>query len=294
MTATDTSIPSSAAALLTQWIQRATNADEFDWFSGALERVNDGDRALYTGISLVTRKLGKSDLALSDDDLKQADSLRPGWNPALWSVDQAARVSLLLASYAATADAAQFSTRLAQLCDTADVGELVAFYQGLPLYPDQPAHKARAAEGIRTNMRSVFEAVTHRNPYPSEQLDEGPWNQMVLKALFVGSTLHPVVGLDSRSNADLTRMLCDYAEERGSASKIVSPELWRCVALAADDRARACLRRAMEGDDETGANGAALAIMQSDAEATRSLLDAYPTLKQNVSDNRISWAQLAG
>ncbi len=38
------------------------------------------------------------------------------------------------------------------------------------LYPDQPRYVLRAAEGVRTNMKAVFEAVAHRNPYPSEQL----------------------------------------------------------------------------------------------------------------------------
>ena len=67
--------------------------------------------------------------------------------------------------------------------------ELVAFYRGLPLYPDQPRYALRAAEGMRTNMKGVFEAVAHRNPYPGEQFPEPAWNQMVLKALFVGSPL---------------------------------------------------------------------------------------------------------
>ena len=78
-------------------------------------------------------------------------------------------------------------------------------------------------------MRVVFEAVAHRNPYPAEHFAEPAWNQLVLKALFVGSPLDPIVGLDARRNPTLARMLCDYAHERWAASRPVSPELWRCV-----------------------------------------------------------------
>ena len=57
------------------------------------------------------------------------------------------RVYLLCAS---TTDGAQMSHRLDRLCSAADVEELVAFYRGLPLYPDQPRYALRAAEGVRS------------------------------------------------------------------------------------------------------------------------------------------------
>ena len=45
---------------------------------------------------------------------------------------------------------------------------------------------------------------------------------MVLKALFVESTLHPIQGLDARANEALAHMLCDYAHERWAAGRPVS------------------------------------------------------------------------
>ena len=130
-----------------------------------------------------------------------------------------------------------FAQRFTQLCRTADVAEAIAFYRGLPLYPDPERLEAQAAEGTRTNMRAVFEAVAHRSPYPKEQFAENRWNHMVLKALFVGSALHPIQGLEERANPTLARMLCDYAHERWAAGRPVSPELWRCVGPHADAEA---------------------------------------------------------
>jgi hypothetical protein len=56
-------------------------------------------------------------------------------------------------------------------------------------------------------MKPVFEAVAHRNPYPQETFAEDAWNQMVVKAFFIGSTLWSIQGLDERANPRLARML---------------------------------------------------------------------------------------
>lgn len=65
---------------------------------------------------------------------------------------------------------------------------------GLPLYPEPADIEPWVGEGLRTNMRSVFEAIAHENPYPMHYLDTHRWNHMVLKALFVGSRLAPIEG----------------------------------------------------------------------------------------------------
>ena len=241
------------AALLHGWLEHRLAPDAAAWLRDAALRLEGGgsDRDLYRDISLVSRRCGKAPLALSAAELAAADAARAGWNPSSWTVDQAARIALLLAT---GDDGARFAARLDALCATADVDELVAFYRGLPLYPDAPRHRARAAEGVRSNMKVVFEAVAHHNPYPAEQLPEEAWNQMVLKTLFVGSALHPVQGLDARANPALARMLSDYAHERWAAKRSISPELWRCVGPFANEHEGrtllADLRRVLAQGDE--------------------------------------------
>jgi hypothetical protein len=276
------------AELLYNWLHRQLPAATVQWIDTqrALLAGNPGDRELYLAISLASRKLGKEDVKLDGADLEQARRARSQWDPSGWSVDQAGRILLLLSAKAAPP---QFRAWLDQLCQTADVGELVAFYRGLPLYPDQPQYRLRAAEGVRSNMKAVFEAVAHRNPYPMEQLAEGAWNQLVLKALFVGSTLHPIQGLDARSNPTLMRMLCDYAHERWAAKRPVSPELWRCVGRHADAAALADLERVLNSGTPPERQAAALALADAPAQAAKELLKRHTDLASSIASGKITW-----
>ena len=83
----------------------------------------------------------------------------------------------------------------------------MALYRGLPLYPEPETFEWQVGEGLRTSMRAVFEAIAHRSPYPKENFSEDRWNHMVLKALFIGSTLAPIQGLDERANPVLAEIL---------------------------------------------------------------------------------------
>ena len=276
------------ADLLHTWLRRQLPHATTQWMDAqrALLADKPGDRELYLAISLVTRKLGKDDLALDAADFEQARSARSNWDPTGWSVDQAGRICLLLS---ANASPQQFLTWLDQLCQTADVGELIAFYRGLPLYPEQSQYRLRAAEGVRSNMKAVFESVAHRNPYALEQLSEGAWNQMVLKALFVGSALHPIQGLDARSNPTLMRMLCDYAHERWAAKRPVSPELWRCVGPHTDAAALADLEHVIDSGTPPERQAAALALASATMPAAKTLLKRHSDLADAVASGKINW-----
>jgi hypothetical protein len=277
---------------LRTWLERQLPAAARVWLDEQLDQLTGEvrDRDLYVALGLVPRKLGKADLDLSDADLADAARARPGWDPRGWSVDQAARILILLE---AGGTGETFAQRLTQLCRTADVAEAIAFYRGLPLYPDPERLEAQAAEGTRTNMRAVFEAVAHRSPYPREQFAENRWNHMVLKALFVGSALHPIQGLDERANATLARMLCDYAHERWAAGRPVSLELWRCVGPHADAEALADLQRVLATGSAIERKAAALALAACPDPKAKELLAAAPDLVALLERGELSWARLA-
>ncbi len=179
------------------------------------------------------------------------------------------------------------------LCRTADVGEAVALYRGLPLYPEPERLEWQAGEGLRTSMRAVFEAIAHRNPYPKENFSEDRWNHMVLKALFIGSTLHPIQGLDERANPTLARILRDYAHERWAAGRPVTPELWRCMGPFAEGEMVEDLERLAGSEDAQDRRAAALALAASpDGRASR-VLERLPVEAMMVKTGGLSWDSIS-
>ncbi len=125
-----------SAELLHRWLNRQLADNAARWLQDKLAELREypSDKTLFLAIGLAPRKVGKDDLLIREEDLAAAERCRTGWRPVAWSVDQAARLLLLLR---AGDDEEQFARRLEQLFATADVGELVTFYRGLPFYPGQ-------------------------------------------------------------------------------------------------------------------------------------------------------------
>lgn len=287
-------MPDRPQDLLWKWLERQLPDQDGEWLKDQLARLEaePSDRTLHIALGMVPRRLGKGDLALQAEDLEAAEAARPGWDPRGWSVDQAARI-LLLCSLAGRKD--DFTALFAGLCQTADAAEAITLYSGLPLFPDPQNLEAQAAEGLRTNMRAIFEAVAHNSPFPRERFDENRWNHMVLKALFIGSTLWPIQGLDERANPELARILRDYAHERWAAGRPVTPELWRCVGPFADTpEALADLKRVAESPVDIDKQAAALALAASPSQEAAELLKAMDAgLRDAIASGSLTWNSLS-
>jgi hypothetical protein len=273
-------------AELLQRLVLAQAGTEAHWISDSVRRLaaESPERDLHVFLGLVPRRLGKADLAVTERDRAEAQACRDGWRLDGWSLDGAARVLGLLVYVRRR----PFAELFKDLRRTADAGELIALYRGLPLYPDPESLHFEAGEGLRTNTRPVFEAIAHHNPFPRDHFDLHRWNHMVLKALFIGSQLAPIEGLDERANPELARILHEYAHERWAAGRSVSPELWRCVGrFAEDDADIADITFALTlGGDQTRA--AALALADSPSHAARTLLAARPEA-QEIASSRLNW-----
>ncbi len=110
---------------------------------------------------------------------------------------------------------------LERLYQTADVSEQKLIIRVLPLLEFQEHFVRIATEAARTNIVPVFSALALGNPFPQEHFNENQWNQMVLKAIFVGCEVRKIVGLRERHNSSLSETIFQYISERHSAQRSV-------------------------------------------------------------------------
>ncbi|MEO1761136.1 MAG: EboA family metabolite traffic protein [Cyanobacteria bacterium J06629_18] len=291
----------TAEDLLYRWVSRRVDIEAINWLDKKRQQISKSETpfVFFTAFSAVPRYTNKNEIQPTLEELESASNICNNWFPAHWTIDQAARTLLLLSL--PTGDVDKYFQILDQVFAAADVRELIALYQALPLLPVAEKMHNRAAEGIRSNMTAVFNAVALNNPYPAKYLDNLAWNQMVLKALFVGSPLYLIQGLDKRANPDLARMLVDYAHERWSAGRNVSPELWRCVGKFANSEMLADLERVLtESHIETDSNGkgqqkllersaAALACADCPLPEAQEILARYPELQNDIQAGMLTW-----
>jgi hypothetical protein len=86
-------------------------------------------------------------------------------------------------------------------------------------------------DALRTNDTRLLAAAV--GPYAARHLDAHAWRHAVLKCLFTDVPVGEVSGLEhrARGDAELARMLGDYAAERTAADRPVPRDLHRVLAL---------------------------------------------------------------
>jgi hypothetical protein len=277
--------------LIFDWLSNQLDNEQLAWLTQKQSELLKGttQRSFFIAFSLVPRRLGKANSVLTDENLKAATEICPGWHPQYWRVDQLARTLFVLSLIQGNPET--YQNILDQLFSAADIDELVALYQALPLFPSPEKYQDRAAEGIRTNMSVVFNAVALHNPYPANYLSELAWNQMVLKAIFIDSPLHKIIGLDARTNPNLSQMLLDYAHERWAANRSVTPELWRAMGAFTTDSMTEDLTKVLDHPDPMQQEAGALACMISHSEKIQSLLASRPEILTKKPQTWETWTQ---
>ena len=280
--------------LIEDWVFRELDSDGKSWLSSQLNKIStnqycQNDFDIIFG--LIPRKLGKFDLKLSKIDLKNASEIKKGWVPYHWSIDIACRVLLLSKINENTNPI--FIDKYKDLHKYADGRELLALYSGLCLYNYHTDLLNISSNGLRTNIKSEFEAIAHNNSFPFDHFSFNTWNNMVLKALFIGARLNPIYGLDQRANLELANILQDYAHERWAANRDVSPELWRCVGPFINDLFFKDFKKVIDNGSEIEKKAIALSIYNSPNSSSKSnLLKELTVYVEDIKNNKLNWNEI--
>ncbi|WP_093798005.1 EboA domain-containing protein [Streptomyces sp. Wb2n-11] len=148
--------------------------------------------------------------------------------PGAQDLADAARVLLLHAVRADHATATRLYTH-------GTAAERRAVLLALPHLSDVPAGSALplVEDALRTNDTRLVAAAV--GGYAAAHLDQHAWRHAVLKCLFTGVPVGAVADLAGRAagDAELARMLRDYAAERTAAGRPVPEGLDRVLALTA-------------------------------------------------------------
>ena len=258
-------------------------ADARAWLTDALMTTGSARERAFV---LAPRRVGTAPLQWQACDQDQAAAVLPGLRLHALRCDQVARMLVL----ACLPEDAQADCVL-RLWAGAENEEAVAIVRALPLIADADAVEPVARQALRSNVVPLFAAAAQHNPFPDGHFTTLAWNQMVLKALFVGCELWRIQGLDRRRNAELVAMVVDYAQERWAAGRAVPAELWRC-ALAQGELPLAALERGLASDDAHEADHAALALAEADDPAAQDLLAARdPARAAAIAAGTLAWRQ---
>lgn len=252
-----------SASFLNEMIGRRLDGDAREWLRGAVREVANGvsPERFANLIAMASRFARRNGLAPDAAELHRADQLVPGWNPERWNLLETLRVAVILARPDPTE--ASFEEAFEEVFRYADEGESCALYRSLPLLPGPERFLWRAGEGCRSNMVSMFQAVACDSPYPAQQFDDGAWQQLVIKAVFIGAPLWRVVGLDGRLSPDLARMALDLADERRSAGRDVPADLWLCLGEHGGERGLASLEQEVATGGSSGRRAAVLGLARA-------------------------------
>jgi len=188
-----------------------------------------------------------------------------------------------------SAKQAVFTPQVSKIIQIADAQELETFLKYLSFLPQPETFKMVAVDALRTNIASVFDALALYNPYPAQYFEDKQWNQMFLKAAFMQRPLQHIVAVDERANADLARIISDYAHERWAAGRDIDPYFWRPVTGFINETLLQDMQRLFDSDTSAARKAAALCCHNSENEEAKKLLANYPDLYQLAESDKLNW-----
>ncbi len=280
------------AVLLKQFLTRNLTATSNEWLEKQYKRYKDTHKQAFFNLTFtaIPRFINKVEITISPGEQQALREMRTALDLSGWHSDRLARSWWLLQLPAE--DEAVYVERVIALFRAAEMNEQVALYGSLPLLAYPEAFVKQASEGVRTNMKNVFDAIVLNNPYPSEYMEEAAWNQLVLKSFFMDRPVNQIIGLDKRTNRGLAHILSDYAHERWAAGRPVNPILWRPVAPFIDAGIFPDIQKLFQSEDRKEKQAAALACYYSTYEPAKEVLKKYEELENQIVGKQLTWESL--
>lgn len=198
-----------------EWLQKALNA---------IESEPNPETKHQIASAMARRKIGDDpinlDLALMGEESREISH---------WSCADVARVLLNLAFIDASDK--PLTTLLSEIYAQGDERERAALVKGLPILDPDAEWLVDAEDCCRTNSLLLFSAMVMHNPYPARHFSPRAFNQLVLKALFLGLDIAHTENLKTRYNSELSMMCADYIEERMAAGRDYPASIWLAIQL---------------------------------------------------------------
>ncbi|EWH11679.1 hypothetical protein DS2_02600 [Catenovulum agarivorans DS-2] len=206
---------------LQQWVEQHLTQAQIDWLLSAKQSLVESDPEKQLD-ELLNISAGVK-RSVPDQSLEGADQ-------AFAHFDFAETIRLLLLVQVAKTcpDIAYLVKSYYQF---GDQSEKTALLKGLNFIDPNGQAVQTAIKASRCNTTVEFSALALRNPYPAEFFPELNFNQLVLKALFMGLEIDQVVALDARQNAELSNMCFAYVIEQALADRTPPASIWLAIQL---------------------------------------------------------------
>ncbi len=214
-------------------LTRLLPASQSTWLEGLVREPQHQGLAL--NFTRAARRLGSEPVELlAEEAVAIGQAGLPV--PQGWPRSGLGRSLLLQATLPGTPNRVRAVTELFR---TGDNAEREALLRSLATLPEPSEHLELAVEACRSHVQSVFEAIACDNPYPARHFPEPSFNQLVMKAFFVGAPVRRIIDLESRLNPELQRMARDFASERRAAARSIPEDLSWLTTRSLDPLSRA-------------------------------------------------------
>lgn len=149
-----------------------------------------------------------------------------------WKCDEAAKVWLLSEVISAHVHRDDRFKVLYVVYDGCDTEGRVACLRAINLIDGEPRDAMEIIhDGGRTYLNELMEAGWCNSPFAARWLSDEEYRKAVLKSLFCNVSVDGFLHLDQRADPELSRSLCEYANEREAAGRPVPMAVWRVAAF---------------------------------------------------------------